>query len=344
MHRSLVSAVLPLLFGSPAGHALRLLDGDAHPVARAPRLAADLRTTALSPDARRFAALGRRRIVVIDRRTRRRVGALRARPQEFAIAWPSRNRLVTLGAGADDANVVRVLKVRTGRTRVRRFPGPTYQFGSDGRRVWLVFYRAGYYGVARFDGGRFRGVTRIRPPAGVDVAASSIAVHGDLALLEYQRDGAVAHELVRVSDGSRHAIALPGSGGYRWLTRDLLASADHVVQLDRARASVTRSVSVEQDQTLTPYRRGFVVGLGRARYGPDLTLLAENPAADPAEGLVYAAHGRLYARTTDCTTGARGITIADADTGAVVERRDGAFALGKVGALSIDRPNEEDCD
>jgi hypothetical protein len=336
MHRALLSAALPLLIGGPAGHPMRLLDRDAHPLARSARLASETRTTALSPDGRRFAALAGKRIVIVDRRTRRRVRDLRAH-HAFAIAWPGRHRLVTLGTGANDANLVRTRDLRTGRTRVRRFPGPTYQFGSDGRRAWLVFFRPTYFGIVRFDGGRFRGVTRVRPRG-----ATNIAVHGDLALLEHASP--VGHELVRLGDGSRHAVDLPGSGGYGWLTRDLLGGPDHVARVDRATATVTRTVEVEPDQTLTPYRRGFVVGLGRARYGARLHLVAQNPAADPAEGLVYVARGRLYTRTQDCATGANGLTIADADTGAVIDRRSGRFALGTLGAPYIDRPNEEDCD
>ena len=75
------------LIGAPVGSPLHLLRPDLTARRGGPVLPRDTVATVLSPDRRRFATLTRRRIVVFNRRSGRRVASL---PAHGAIAafWP----------------------------------------------------------------------------------------------------------------------------------------------------------------------------------------------------------------------------------------------------------------
>src|SRR3954467_9886312 len=106
------------LVGAPAGSPLRLLRPDLTARRGGPVLPRDTFATVLSPDRRRFAALPRRRIVVFDRRSGRRVASL---PAHGAIAalWPAKHRLVTFGFDAAGNEQVRAGLAATGRVTRR---------------------------------------------------------------------------------------------------------------------------------------------------------------------------------------------------------------------------------
>src|SRR3954471_164725 len=102
------------LIGAPGGSPLRLLRSDLTARRGGPALPQNTLATVLSPDRRRFAALTRRRIVVFDRRSGRRVASL---PAHGAIAalWPARHRLVTFGFDAGGSEQLRAVVLATGR-------------------------------------------------------------------------------------------------------------------------------------------------------------------------------------------------------------------------------------
>src|SRR6188472_778026 len=102
------------LIGAPAGSPLRVLRSDLTARRGNPVLPRDTLATVLSPDRRRFAALTRRRIVVFNRRSGRRVASL---PAHGAIAalWPTRRRLVTFGFDRAGNEQLRAVLAATGR-------------------------------------------------------------------------------------------------------------------------------------------------------------------------------------------------------------------------------------
>src|SRR5215212_6507514 len=108
-----VATATPLV-GAPVGSPLRLLRSDLTARRGGPVLPRGTFATVLSPDRRRFAALTRRRIVVFNRRSGRRVAAL---PAHGAIAalWPTQRRLVTFGFDAAGNEELRAVRVASGR-------------------------------------------------------------------------------------------------------------------------------------------------------------------------------------------------------------------------------------
>src|SRR4051812_28111544 len=102
------------LVGAPAGSPLRLLRSDLTARRGGPVLPRDTFATVLSPDRRRFSPLPRRRIVVFDRGSGRRVAGLPAH-RAIAALWPAKHRLVTFGFDAAGNEQLRAVLASTGR-------------------------------------------------------------------------------------------------------------------------------------------------------------------------------------------------------------------------------------
>ncbi|HEX5621607.1 MAG TPA: hypothetical protein VFX51_24495 [Solirubrobacteraceae bacterium] len=340
-----VATATPLV-GAPVGSPLRLLNADLTARRSGPVLPRLTVATVLSPDRRRFAALTRRRIVVFDRRSGRRIAAL---PAHGAIAalWPMRHRLVTFGFDAAGGEELRAVQVATGRiTRRVRLAERLDAEISGGRVRVLQRTRAGLaLDVFAADGRRLRRY-RFPLPAGVTPSLMGGSLRDGMVLVS-TTTGAVApyrHDLVPLG-GAAHPIGLTGAV-YRFVTPGIVADAEgNLASLDRRALTVSREVTDAPSDWLTPVAGGVAVGLGRLLYDRHLALVAAHPSAPAAASAPVASGARLYALTVRCTVAGRadGAIGVGARTGSVVARRKGPFAIGRLGG-PVARPAEDACD
>jgi hypothetical protein len=169
----------------------------------------------------------------------------------------------------------------------------------------------------------------------------------DAMVLLSTTTGAVApyrHALVPLG-GADHPIGLSGAV-YRFVTPSIVADAEgKLAGLDRRALTVTREVTDAAGGWLTPFGGGVAVGLGSRLYDSRLALVAAHPSAPAAASAPVASGARLYALTLRCTGAGRadGAIGVAARTGSVVARRNGRFAIGRLGG-TVARPAEDGCD
>ena len=339
------TAATPLI-GAPVGSPLRLLRPDLTARRGGPVLPRDTLATVLSPDGRRFAALTRRRIVVFNRRSGRRVASL---PAHGAIAalWPTQRRLVTFGFDAAGNEQLRAVLAATGRItrRVRLAERLDAEVGGTRVRVLQRTRRGLELDAFAADGRRVRR-HRFGLPPGVTPSLMGGSLRDGLVLVS-TTTGAVApyrHELVPLG-GAAHPIALAGAV-YRFVTPGIVADAEgKLARLDRRALTVSREVTDAPGGWLTPFAGGVAVGLGSRLYDSHLALVAANPSAPVAASAPVASGARLYSLTRRCTAAgpALGAIGVRARTGSVLVRRTGPFALGRLGG-PVARPAEDGCD
>jgi hypothetical protein len=339
------TAATPLV-GAPVGSRLRLLQRDLTARRGGPVLPRDTFATVLSPDRRRFAALARRRIAVFDLRSGRRTANL---PAHGAIAalWPARHRLVTFGFDAAGSEELRAVLVASGRiTRRVRLAERLAAEVSGGRVRVLQRTRRGLELDEFGANGQLRRRHRFPLPTGVTPSLMGGSLRDGMVLVS-TTSGAVApyrHDLVPLG-GSDHPIGLTGAV-YRFVTPSIVADAEgNLAGLDRRTLTVSREVTGTPGGWLTPVAGGVAVGLGRLLYDSHLGLVAAHPSAPAAASAPVAGGARLYALTLRCTVAGRadGAIGVDARTGSVVARRNGSFAIGRLGG-PIARPAEDGCD
>jgi hypothetical protein len=340
-----VATATPLV-GGPAGSPLHLLRPDLTARRGGPELPRHTFATVLSPDRRRFAALTRRRIVVFDRRTGRRVAAL---PAHGAIAalWPARNRLVTFGFDAAGSEELRAVLVATGRITRRVRLAERLDAEVGGGRVRVLQRTRGGLELDEFGAdGQRRRRHRIGLPTGVTPSFMNGSLRDGMVLVS-TTTGAVApyrHSLVPLGGGD-HPIGLTGAV-YRFVTPGIVADAEgNLARLDRRALAVSREVTDAPGGWLTPAAGGVAVGLGSLLYDHRLALVATHPSVPAAASAPVASGARLYALTLRCAVAGRadGAVGIGARTGAVVARREGPFALGRLGG-PVARPAEDGCD
>ena len=328
------------LVGGPTGSPLHVLSTDLKPRAGGPALPAGTTATVLSPDRRRIAALTRKRIVVFERGSGRRLYSVGARGATDVL-WPTAGRLITLG------EVLRSVALPSGRVRQQvRLPERLGQELSGHSVRVLLQTRTGFrVDVFGADGTR-RNRYRIPVPEGIDPGLARASLRDGLVALSYTT-GVVApyeHALVRLGGASRQ-VELAGAV-YSFVTPDILVDTiGHVARIDRAAGRAVREIEIEPGQWVVPFRGGVAVGLGRAVYDHDLNLVADNPQALGGASAPVALGGRLYGRTIQCA--AQGPVHAavgvDALTGEIVTRRDGPFSIGALGER-LSPPGEDGCD
>jgi len=339
------TAATPLV-GAPVGSPLRLLRPDLTPRSGGPVLPRQTFATVLSPDGRRFAALTRRRIVVFNRRSGRRVVALPARGA-IAALWPTQHRLVTFGFDASGSEELRAVLLATGRITRRVRLGERLDAEVSGRRVRVLQRtRDGLeLDELRADGRRVRRY-RFGLPAGVTPSFMGGSLRDGMVLVS-TTTGAVApyrHALVPLG-GADHPIGLTGSV-YRFVTPGIVADAENnLASLDRRALTVSREVTDAPGGWLTPVAGGVAVGLGSLVYDRRLALVAAHPSVPAAASAPVASGARLYALTVRCTVAGRGDGAIGVGvrTGSVVARREGPFAIGRLGG-PVARPAEDACD
>jgi hypothetical protein len=334
------------VIGAPVGSPLRLLRSDLTARRGGPVLPRDTLATVLSPDRRRFAALTRRRIVVFDRRSGRRVASL---PAHGAIAalWPTRRRLVTFGFDAAGNEQLRAVLAATGRVtrRVRLAERLDAEVGGTRVRVLQRTPRGLELDAFGADGRRVRR-HRFGLPPGVTPSLMGGSLHDGLVLVS-TTTGAVApyrHELIPLG-GAAHPITLAGAV-YRFVTPGIVADAEgKLASLDRRALTVRREVTDAPGGWLTPFAGGVAVGLGSRVYDSRLALVAANPSAPVAASAPVASGARLYALTRRCTAAgpALGAIAVGARTGSVVARRRVPFAIGRLGG-PVAESAEDPCD
>jgi hypothetical protein len=340
-----VATAAPLV-GAPVGSPLRLLRSDLTARRGGPVLPRHTFATVLSPDRRRFAALTRRRIVLFDRRSGRRLGAL---PAHGAIAalWPARHRLVTFGFDAAGNEELRAVLVATGRItrRVRLAERLDAEVGGGRVRV-LQRTRRGLELDEFGAGGQRRRRHRFGLPTGVTPSLMGGSLRDGMVLVS-TTTGAVApyrHALVPLG-GAEHPIDLTGAV-YRFVTPSIVTDAEgDLASLDRRTLTVGREVTDAPGGWRTPVAGGVAVGLGRLLYDSHLALVATHPSVPGAASAPIANGARLYALTLRCTAAGRtaGAIGVDARTGSVRARRRGPFAIGQLGG-PVARPAEDACD
>jgi hypothetical protein len=338
--------VLASLIGGPAGSPLRVLRPDLSARRGSAVLPKDTVATVLSPDRRRFAALSRRRIVVFERRSGRRVAAL---PAHGAIAalWPTRGRLVAFGFDAAGNEELRAVRVPSGRITRRVRLSERLDAEVAGRRVRVLqrTRRGLELDAFRADGRRVRR-RRFALPPGVTPSFMGGSLRDGLVLVS-STTGAVApysHALVPLG-GAARPVDLAGAV-YRFVTPGIVADAEgRLAALDRRALTVTREVTDAPGGWLTPFAGGVAVGLGTRVYDRRLTLVDANPSAPVAASAPVASGARLYALTRRCTParlveGAIGVA---ARNGSVLARRRGAFVIGRLGG-PVAESAEDPCD
>jgi hypothetical protein len=334
------------LIGAPVGSPLRVLRSDLTARRGGPVLPRDTLATVLSPDRRQFAALTRRRIVVFNRRSGRRVASL---PAHGAIAalWPAQRRLVTFGFDAAGNEQLRAVLAASGRVTRRGRLAERLDAEVGGTRVRVLQRTPRGLELDAFaaDGRRVRR-HRFGLAPGVTPSLMGGSLRDGLVLVS-TTTGAVApyrHQLVPLG-GAAHPITLAGAV-YRFVTPSIVAdAAGKLARLDRRALTVGREVTDAPGGWLTPFAGGVVVGLGSRVYDSRLALVAANPSAPVAASAPVASGARLYSLTRRCTAavpvlGAIGV---GARTGSVLARRTGAFALGRLGG-PVAESAEDPCD
>src|SRR5215208_1071834 len=339
------TAATPLV-GAPVGSPLRLLRPDLTARRGGPVLPRHTIATVLSPDRRRFAALTRRRIVVFERRSGRRVATL---PAHGAIAalWPARHRLVTFGFDASGSEELRAVMVATGRITRRVRLAERLDAEVGGRRVRVLQRTRGGLELDVFgaDGKRLRRY-RFGLPTGVRPSFMGGSLRDGMVLVS-TTTGVVApyrHALVPLG-GTAHPIDLTGAV-YRFVTSSIVADAEgNLASLDRRALTVSREVTDAPSGWLTPVAGGVAVGLGSLVYDSQLALVASNRSAPAAASAPVASGARLYALTLRCTVAGRadGAIGVGARTGSVIARRERPFAIGRLGG-PVARPAKDACD
>ena len=339
------AAATPLI-GAPVGSPLRLLRPDLTARRGGPVLPRDTFATVLSPDRRRFAALTRRRIVVFNRRSGRRVAALPAHGA-LAALWPAQHRLVTFGFDAAGSEELRAVLVATGRITRRVRLAERLDAEISGRRVRVLQRTRGGLELDEFaaDGQRGRR-HRFGLPAGVTPSFMGGPLRDGMVLVS-TTTGAVApyrHDLVPLG-GADHPIGLTGAV-YRFVTPSIVADAEgNLASLDRRALTVSREVTDAPGGWLTPVAGGVAVGLGNLFYDSHLALVDAHPSVPAAASAPVASGAHLYALTLRCTAAGRadGAIGVAARTGSVVARRNRPFAIGRLGGL-VARPAKDACD
>jgi hypothetical protein len=334
------------LSGAPVGSPLRLLRSDLTARRGGPALPRDTLATVLSPDRRRFAALTRRRIVVFNRRSGRRVASL---PAHGAIAalWPTQRRLVTFGFDGAGNEQLRAVLAATGRVtrRVRLAERLDAEVGGTRIRVLQRTRRGLQLDAFAADGRRVRR-HRFGLPPGVTPSLMGGSLRDGLVLVS-TTTGAVApyrHELVPLGGGA-HPIVLAGAV-YRFVTPGIVADAEgKLARLDRRALTVRREVTDAPGGWLTPVAGGVAVGLGSLLYDSHLALVAAHPSAPAAASAPVASGARLYALTRRCTAAGPvlGAVGVGARTGSVLARRTRPFAIGRLGG-PVAESAEDPCD
>ena len=339
------TAATPLI-GARAGSPLRLLHPDLSARRGGPVLPRDTFATVLSPDRRRFAALTRRRIVVFNRRSGRRVATL---PAHGAIAalWPAKSRLVTFGFTAAGSEELRAVRVATGRITRRVRLTERVDAEVSGKRVRVLQRTRSGLELDEFGAdGKRRRRHRFGLAAGVTPSFMGGSLRDGMVLLS-TTTGAVApyrHELVPFG-GTAHPIGLTGAV-YRFVTPSIVADAEgKLARLDRRTLTVRREVNDAPGGWLTPFAGGVAVGLGNLLYDSRLALVAAHPSVPAAASAPVASGTRLYALTLRCTVTGRadGAIGVGARTGSVVARRKGPFAIGRLGG-PVAGPAKDGCD
>ena len=340
-----VATASPLV-GAPVGSPLHLLRPDLTARHGGRVLPRHTFATVLSPDRRRIAALTRRRIVVLDRRSGRRVAAV---PAHGAIAalWPAQHRLVTFGFDAAGGEQLRAVRVTTGRITRRVRLSERLDAEVSGSRVRVLQRTRDGLELDEFGAdGQRRRRHRFPLPAGVTPSLMGGSLRDGMVLVS-STTGAVApyrHSLVPLG-GADHPIDLTGAV-YRFVTPSIVADAEgDLARLDRRALTVSREVTDAPGGWLTPVAGGVAVGLGSLLYDRGLTLVAAHPSVPEAASAPVASGARLYALTVRCTVAGRadGAIGVDPRTGSVVARRQGPFALGRLGG-PVARPGEDACD
>src|SRR4051794_10026440 len=211
------------LIGAPAGSPLRLLRSDLTARRGGPALPRNTLATVLSPDRRRFAALTRRRIVVFDRRSGRRVATL---PAHGAIAalWPAQRRLVTFGFDSAGSEELRAVLVATG--RITRRVGLAERLDAEVSRGRVRVLQRTSRGLELDEfaaDGQRRRRHRFGLPTGVGPSFMGGSLRDGMVLVS-TTTGAVApygHDLVPLG-GAAHPIGLTGAV-YRFVTPSIVA-------------------------------------------------------------------------------------------------------------------------
>jgi hypothetical protein len=334
------------LIGAPVGSPLHLLRPDLTARRGGPGLPRHTFATVLSPDRRRFAALTRRRIIVFNRRSGRRVASL---PAHGAIAalWPAQHRLVTFGFDAAGSEELRAVLVATGRITRRVRLAERLDAEVSGRRVRVLQRTRGGLELDEFGADGQRGRRhRFGLPTGVTPSFMGGSLRDGMVLVS-TTTGAVApyrHDLVPLG-GAGHPIGLSGAV-YRFVTPSIVADAEgNLASLNRRTLTVSREVTDAPGGWLTPVAGGVAVGLGSLLYDSHLALVAAHPSVPAAASAPIASGARLYALTLRCTSAGRadGAIGVGARTGSVFARRRGPFAIGRLGG-PVARPAEDACD
>jgi hypothetical protein len=328
------------------GSPLHVLRSDLTARRGGPVLPRDTLATVLSPDRRRFAALTRRRIVVFNRRSGRRVASL---PAHGAIAafWPTQRRLVTFGFDAAGNEQLRAVLVATGRVTRRVRLAERLDAEVAGTRVRVLQRTRDGLELDAFaaDGRRVRR-HRLGLPPGVSPSLMGGSLRDGLVLVS-TTTGAVApyrHELVPLG-GAAHPIVLAGAV-YRFVTPSIVADVEgRLAVLDRRALTVRREVTDAPAGWLTPFAGGVAVGLGSRLYDSRLALVAANPSAPVAAAAPVASGARLSALTRHCTSagpelGAIGVDATPDPSSLAAEARSSSGGSGGP----VSESPEDPCD
>jgi hypothetical protein len=348
------SADQPLV-GTDGNGRVRVLDPDLNIVPGTPALPASTDATVLSPDGRRFAswAFTHTRLTIRNRRTFKAITTRRVE-QGTEVFWLTPNRIVTVAYVPGDGyvkrpNIIRSFDLEDGTTRTLRLPGIARDVQRVGDVIRLLTVGGPNLAVASgpwvvTDIGA-RGVVkrrwRVPLPDGIN-AHAGMRLSGTLLLATKNRK----HALIRIHSGrTRRLTGLP-NGFYAWVGRHFIAAGGHVARVDRRAMRVTATVDTRIDDTATPFRGGFIMGFGRARYDANLRRVAENPTPAPTQGFApVLANDRLYDLVVDCEGPDTRMAIADATTGAAIAERPGRWRFGVLGGGYFNQPWFDDvCD
>jgi hypothetical protein len=291
---------------------------------------------------------GRTKAAYFDRATGRRI---RTRPLGGLqpTVWLSRNHVLMTGFDEAAPATFEVLNVKTG--RIRPVPVTGRVTDVDGRHVLLGGLEVVTFGA--------RGGVRQRiavPPLGENYVTGRI--DGDRVLVS-PIAAPQEHALVTLdyADGTATSQPLDLAGGvYDWVTPTVLATDADLAKIDRGTSAVVREVQYAQplgvdQEPVTPFEGGAVIGLARERYDADLNLVATNPEVSLYGGPAFIRGDRIYGRrvpTLQCgfglDPGPPGTQIADVRTGAVIRQFSGGHRLGLLGSGYLTAPNDDDCD
>jgi hypothetical protein len=338
-------AAEPQLIGSFGGGPIRFLDRDLRVESGRTHVPRGSDGTVFSPDRRRVAAydVESRFVTVFNRRTGR-VVARRPLGEARSVSFPTRNRVVAVrGAwGSGENGYVRSIDLRTGRAQVTRPGGWVRDEEQVGRERRLLM--ESYGGLSVVDVGVAGNVKRrfpiTLPERFQDGRAVGLWLEGDLVLAS----AGDRHALIRVG-GETAEIDLP-DGYWYWAGPDLIQDVFKIARVDRDAMQVTKVIDTGGAfGALTPFRGGFVIGMGRQRYDRNLELIAENERAPVERTPPLLVGNRLYGITADCIRETQGAAISDARTGRSIRvlREVSTPRLGVLGGGALARVSPEAC-